>query len=422
MKKWLTNNLFLKIISVAIALLIWFVVENTNDPTVVVSYTVPVTIQNSAYLESDGMTYTVSEESQTATVILRGKKSQVSQRGDDITAVADLTQIVDLDSTPVMVPLTVTCPGISAENITTTPSAISISIEDMVSKDFTISVTSGDSSPEKGYEIGSMDSDPEKVTVTGPQSLISKIDRVVAQVDTSGMSEDTVRSTRLKLYDKNQDELTDTQLGYLKFNIGNPVVDVSIDIWQVRENVSLNVSYTGQPKDGYVVDSITVTPDTISVAGSDEGLQNLTANGNTIQLPADAVNIDGMDADYEVKLNLEDYISSDLKLVNDSQTVIATVSIIPSGSRQIEMSTKSINVENLGEGLRVVYDTDKITLKVYAKDGYDIDNLADADVTASIDVNNKKEGDYQVTLSVNLPEGYGLLETPQADVHIYQLQ
>ena len=86
------------------------------------------------------------------------------------------------------------------------------------------------------------------------------------------------------------------------------------------------------------------------------------------------------------------------------------------------MSTKSINVENLGEGLRVVYDTDKITLKVYAKDGYDIDNLADADVTASIDVNNKKEGDYQVTLSVNLPEGYGLLETPQADVHIYQLQ
>ena len=51
-KKKLTNNLLLKILSLAIALAIWLLVANINDPVVVTSYDVPVTIQNSAYLES----------------------------------------------------------------------------------------------------------------------------------------------------------------------------------------------------------------------------------------------------------------------------------------------------------------------------------------------------------------------------------
>ncbi len=422
MKKWLTSNLLLKIVSIVIAIFIWLIVGNYNDPQIVVSYSVPITIENSAYLESGGMTYTVDDQEQTATVILRGKKSVVANRSGDIEAVADLTQIVNLDTTPVIVPVTASCSGVSTENITVVPSTMSITIEDMSSKDFTITVSAEDSSPYKGYEIGSMEAEPEKVTISGPESLIGKIDRVVAEVNTNNMTEDAVRSTTLKVYDKNSDELSDTQMSYLKFDIGDPVVDVSIDLWRVQDDVSLQAEYSGTPAYGYVVDSVTLTPESISVAGSEEALSVLEQNNNSIDLPSSAINIDGASESKEIKLEISDYLSDELIVANNVQSVIVTVNIIPSGSRQIAVQTKEIQVENLDENLRLTFDTDKVTVKVYALSGYEIDQLDDAQITVSLDVEDRTEGDYTLGLDVNLPTGYTVLETPQVLVHITELK
>ena len=93
MQKKLANNLLLKIVSVVIAVIVWLIIANINDPVVVKSYNVPVTIQNGAYIESGGKTYLVDDEQQTATVILKGNSSVVEDRLKDIVAVADLTQI-----------------------------------------------------------------------------------------------------------------------------------------------------------------------------------------------------------------------------------------------------------------------------------------------------------------------------------------
>ena len=332
-KKKLTNNLLLKILSLAIALAIWLLVANINDPVVVTSYDVPVTIQNSAYLESGGKTYQVLEQQQMVTVILRGNSSVVENRTGDIQAVADLTQIVDMDTTPVMVPVTATCDRVAAEDISVVPAAIGIEIEDMVSKDFTITVTAGDTTPSADYEVGTMEANPEKVTITGPESLIDKIDRVMAEVNTTPMNEDTTITSRLIIYDKNQDALDETEMNYLKFDIGQPVVDIHVDLWRVRGDIQLAVNYSGSPAPGYQVGDVTITPSTISVAGTDEALAQLAVEGNTIEIPADAVVLDGQDSDVETRLTLSEYMPDDLVVANNVETAIANVSIIPEGSQ-----------------------------------------------------------------------------------------
>ena len=420
-KKKLTNNLLLKILSLAIALAIWLLVANINDPVVVTSYDVPVTIQNSAYLESGGKTYQVLEQQQMVTVILRGNSSVVENRTGDIQAVADLTQIVDMDTTPVMVPVTATCDRVAAEDISVVPAAIGIEIEDMVSKDFTITVTAGDTTPSADYEVGTMEANPEKVTITGPESLIDKIDRVMAEVNTTPMNEDTTITSRLIIYDKNQDTLDETEMNYLKFDIGQPVVDIHVDLWRVRGDIQLAVNYSGSPAPGYQVGDVTITPSTISVAGTDEALAQLAVEGNTIEIPADAVVLDGQDSDVETRLTLSEYMPDDLVVANNVETAIVNVSIIPEGSQEFRVATRDITIENLDDKLRLVFDTDSVTVRVREAGGQ-IDNLTADEISLSVNMKNRGVGDYEMQLEADLPDGYELLVPVKTLVHVSELE
>ena len=420
-KKKLTNNLLLKILSLAIALAIWLLVANINDPVVVTSYDVPVTIQNSAYLESGGKTYQVLEQQQMVTVILRGNSSVVENRTGDIQAVADLTQIVDMDTTPVMVPVTATCDRVAAEDISVVPAAIGIEIEDMVSKDFTITVTAGDTTPSADYEVGTMEANPEKVTITGPESLIDKIDRVMAEVDTTPMNEDTTITSRLIIYDKNQDALDETEMNYLKFDIGQPVVDIHVDLWRVRGDIQLAVNYSGSPAPGYQVGDVTITPSTISVAGTDEALAQLAVEGNTIEIPADAVVLDGQDSDVETRLTLSEYMPDDLVVANNVETAIANVSIIPEGSQEFRVATRDIAIENLDDKLRLVFDTDSVTVRV-RETGGQINDLTADEISLSADMKDRGAGDYEIQLEADLPGGYELLVPVKTLVHVSELE
>lgn len=420
-KKKLTNNLLLKILSLAIALAIWLLVANINDPVVVTSYDVPVTIQNSAYLESGGKTYQVLEQQQMVTVILRGNSSVVENRTGDIQAVADLTQIVDMDTTPVMVPVTATCDRVAAEDISVVPAAIGIEIEDMVSKDFTITVTAGDTTPSADYEVGTMEANPEKVTITGPESLIDKIDRVMAEVDTTPMNEDTTITSRLIIYDKNQDALDETEMNYLKFDIGQPVVDIHVDLWRVRGDIQLAVNYSGSPAPGYQVGDVTITPSTISVAGTDEALAQLAVEGNTIEIPADAVVLEGQDSDVETRLTLSEYMPDDLVVANNVETAIVNVSIIPEGSQEFRVATRDIAIENLDDKLRLVFDTDSVTVRV-RETGGQINDLTADEISLSADMKGRGAGDYEIQLEADLPDGYELLVPVKTLVHVSELE
>ena len=420
-KKKLTNNLLLKILSLAIALAIWLLVANINDPVVVTSYDVPVTIQNSAYLESGGKTYQVLEQQQMVTVILRGNSSVVENRTGDIQAVADLTQIVDMDTTPVMVPVTATCDRVAAEDISVVPAAIGIEIEDMVSKDFTITVTAGDTTPSADYEVGTMEANPEKVTITGPESLIDKIDRVMAEVNTAPMNEDTTITSRLIIYDKNQDTLDETEMNYLKFDIGQPVVDIHVDLWRVRGDIQLAVNYSGSPAPGYQVGDVTITPSTISVAGTDEALAQLAVEGNTIEIPADAIVLDGQNSDVETRLTLSEYMPDDLVVANNVETAIVNVSIIPEGSQEFRVATRDIAIENLDDKLRLVFDTDSVTVRV-RETGGQINDLTADEISLSADMKDRGAGDYEIQLEADLPDGYELLVPVKTLVHVSELE
>ena len=317
-----------------------------------------------------------------------------------------------------MVPIAVNCPGIDANNAQSVPRNMEIQIEEMMTQEFIVTVDTDGTQPGKGYEIGSLESNPEKIRITGPQSLIEKIDRVVATVDVEGITSDTTEQAELTIIDRNQEELTENQMKYLKYDILSPEVSVTVDLWKVKSNVQIEASYVGTPADGYKVDKLSLTPSEISVAGSDEALSQLEAQGNTIQISADQVDVSGKKEDFDTRVNLTDFLPTGIELTTGtSETLIIRAEILPMDSRSYTISTKDITVENAPSDLEVVFETDRIEIRVQ-ENGSSLDELDIKDIEASIDLTGKEAGSYQIPVEITLPEGYSLVSTVHADVKL----
>lgn len=423
LKQRLKNNWTLKLASVAIAFLIWLVVGNINDPIIQKVYSnVKVNITNGSYIESRGMTYRLDSNYQTVSVTLRGNSSKVTKRNDDIVVEADLTQIVDMDSTPVMVPVTVKCKDISAENITVSPITIPIEIEERETKDFMIAVNYGDSVPGAGYEVGKIYANPEKISVSGPESIIDKIDRVVANVSVEGMTVNSSKKANLIIYDKNQEIMSDKEMQYLTFDIGDSKVDVYVELWSTVSGVTFTCDPKGTPANGYAVSKIVTTPSEISLAGTEEALETLKKNGNQIEIPSRLVDIGNARETVECKIDLAEILPSGTKTVsNQAESIIVEVGILPLGSKQISLPTQNIQALNLTEELQTVFTDTALTVTVRGKEE-DLKNVTAASIKASIDCSGLDEGTYNLPVTITLPNNITLLSEITANVQLVSLE
>ena len=131
MKEKFLNNIPLKIMSVAVAIVVWLLVVNIDDPiqTRLIS-DVKVQVLNEAYVESGGQMCLIEEGQDSITVQVTGnRKTLENLTAADIVATADMKQMIDLDTNPVMVPIAVSCSVISQGNIQAIPRNMEVTIE-----------------------------------------------------------------------------------------------------------------------------------------------------------------------------------------------------------------------------------------------------------------------------------------------------
>lgn len=412
MKKNLMNKFTLKILSLGIAFLIWLLVMNIEDPVKEVDfYNVPVTLANTSYIESMNKVPMLMQGKETVNVSITGKSTVVGKlKAEDIMATADLTQIIDMDSEPIMVPVSVKCGRVQDQSVKSKTNNIPVVLEEKESLDSIVAVNIGDTKPDKDYEVGRLFADPEKITITGPASVVRIIDKVVAQVDVNGMKKDTQLDANLVIYDKNQVKLSDKQMSYLKFNVPISQALVNVDLWKIKKGVKIEVLHIGTPKAGYQVSEITTVPETISVAGTDEALKMLEKNGNKIVIPEDQVSVSGRSRDFEVKVDIRKFLPENIKLATDvNESILANVKILPFGSREYTVPVTEISVVNRPENMDVIFEREKISVRIKGRET-DLDRLDPKDIKGQLDLKEYKEGEYEIPVEVNLPNGCQLVE------------
>ncbi|MCQ2508943.1 MAG: CdaR family protein [Lachnospiraceae bacterium] len=415
----LTDNLGLKILSAVIAIVIWYLVVGYNDPMETASYTVHVEITNESYIANGKRTFTVGDDFSTVIAYIRTNRSVLKKlQASNVVVTADLTQIVELHSDPVYVPLQVSCAGVNQENITLSRTTIPIFIEDIASQKFAVVLDYGGSVPGQNYEVGKMIADTDTVTISGPESLINKIGTVKATIDVTGMTEDGKVPAVLSLMDKEQKELPASTLDALSFEGGRPNIEVNVTFWEKLSGIKLESEYSGNPAPGYQVTKVSVLPSEITVVGSKEAIASLAERDNTISIPGNLVSLGDANKDSIVPVNISKLLPRDCRLgTGVNENVQVSLTILPQDSKEYSLDVEHVKCKDLADNLTVSYDHTKVAVRVKRTDETK-EELDASDIKLSIDLFGRKTGEYVLPVTVGLPEGFELVEDVKLTVRI----
>ena len=178
MKKYkFTDNLGLKIIAVIFAAFLWLIVVNLDNPVSTQTFSeVPVTIINEDIILSAGDTYQVLGEEKVSVVVSATRQVRQKLTKEDIVATAD---IKEMDTSTGLVPIKISIPNYAGkyESAEAAPRNLQIQREKSGKKVLSLTVSTRDSKVRDGYILGDMTVNPDKVTITGPESILDQIDR-----------------------------------------------------------------------------------------------------------------------------------------------------------------------------------------------------------------------------------------------------
>lgn len=411
--KW-TQNVGLKLTAFVFAVVLWILAVNIDDPVKSTTVrNVPIVVTNEEVVTNKGKTYQILDGIQSVNVTVYGKRSVISKLdSSNLVVTMDLSE---MEVNTFLVPLEVSLQGLSEQDkasiteFETTPKNVQVKIEDMIKKDFPISVsTTG--TPRDGFVVGEMTTNPEKISIGGPESQVNNIARVVARVDVSGKSEDGVLSAELRLYDGNGNVMDDSMLSN---NLGEEGVSVNVQMFRSKD-VKLSFEASETPAEGYICTGWSFEPERIQVCGTKESLAGLTE----IRVPSDVIGLEGADSKQDVTVNISPYLPEGVRLVDESAgNVLLTVTIEEIGVRTIELPVESISIENLANDLKVSFGGNDVLELRFTGTQEELDKL-DIRNVASIDLSGyTKEGIYEVEVHIEeAASAVKLLDNPKLRV------
>lgn len=409
--KTLTKNLGFKILAVVFAFILWLVVYNTDDPTITVSYTTNVTVENASVVTDMNKCYEVLNGTNTVSFAVTAKRSVLNKLEDtDFTAVADMNRmIVNEDGDKANVPIEIISKrSNSSLKYNEKNKYLEVSLEDLMKRRFIITAdTSGKVAD--GYALGEVTvTNPNVLNVSGPASIVNKIDSVVATIDVDGMSMNLSDNVIPALYDADGQEIDTTKL-----KLSNTTVTISAKILSVKE-IPLVFSTSGVPYGDNRVVEISSKPETIKVKGSSTTLNPLSS----LNIPGDVLNVSGASEDITTTIAISEYLPDGVELVNASDaTVTVTVRIEAYELKKFNLSTSQINVNGLDSNYDLSFDQSTVAVTVSGLKN-DLNKLNTSQLSASIDVTDLGVGTHQVNLDLNLDEDNYAYQTITVTIEI----
>ena len=398
MKDKLKNNLGLKIIAFVFAVFLWWAVVNIDDPINTKQFYVDVAVTNPEVITNAGKSYQILDDTKTITVTIKARRKVLDEiKSSYIMATADLREMQDSS-----VPIRVKVIGFegSYESATAYPQNIQVSVENTMKKTFPIT-TVANGTPRDGYVVGSMTASPKTVDISGPESAVSKISKVVARVDVSEMSSDATIETDLVYYDAAENRIDKT---LLSSNCDKNGVSVNVDIWNTKK-VQLQFDTSDiKTASGYAFTGIEVEPQTIRVAGTTEQLNALTQ----LEIRAEELKKRDVSANEEVIVDITKHLPEGIIMADsDESSVVVRILVEKAGTKSILLPVGSIQIENAPSKFNLEKGPEQEVELQFSGSKEALENLSSEKITASVDLSQYTEtGTYTVKVQITeLPEG-----------------
>ncbi len=404
-KEVLLNNIGIKLGSILVALIVWMIIINIDDPYKTRTFSVSVQTINEDALKSVNKVYEIIEGS-TANVKVKGKKSVVDKlNADDISATADLS---DLSSVNAVAIVPVLNKHVSSEVTLECNQVLKVALENMAKKQVKISIeTVG--TPEEGYTIGKCIAKPNMIEVMGGQSTIEQIESVKVVLNVNGISGDFSRKLRPAAYDENGNEVKSSTLSYS--------VDRVKVVAELLENkrIPVNIKVKGNPAEGYDYVETSCLPEEIDVAGSSKALAKISE----LTIPVDITGMTSLSSKLEQNIVVSEYLPEGVTALEENATLSIKITIEPHITKVLQIKTSDIRILSLKDGYsaEIVDKSDVVNIRVSGRASV-MSSLKAESVSAYVNCDGLEEGTYNLKVLMSIGESYTIENNGRVKVRI----
>jgi YbbR domain-containing protein len=384
---WLATNFRTLLLAFALAIAVWVTAVTAANPDVTQVYPHPVPIEIIG--QDPGLIMTGGEVPQQVEVTLRAPQSVWNRliSGDaSIRAVVDLSGLgvgthqvnvrVQIGITPVLI-------------ISVTPQTFDLSMEKQVTRSLPIDLTlSGN--PAVGFQAGPAELTPGNVVVSGPESLVSKVDHIKATLDLTNARQNITASIQLQVEDVNGSIISGVA-------VLPDIVQVSVPIIQQGgyRDMAVKVMTVGNPSSGYSLTSVAAFPPIVTVySANSDIIDSMPGYVETTSL-----DLSGAQSDIEKQLGI--VLPPGVTLIGD-QFVTVRVGIAPiEGSRP--MSYLPVEMNGLTKGLQAHLSPQTVDIILSGPISV-LDTLVFSDVHVQVDLSGLIPGTYQLTPTISFTQ------------------
>lgn len=395
MDRWLKSPWFIRGLSLLFALLLYTSVsldeENTSRPdgTIFPSGSNDVGTLNNVPLQVmiDEEKYVVEGVPQYVNVTMEGPTSVVTpavrQRNFDV-----FVDLMELEPGEHTVP--VKYRGISNKlRVYIEPEEVRVKIEKRLTEEFAVDVEIlNQNELDDGVILGDPVITPGTVEITGSHTEVNKVTMVKAIVDVKDVNEQIrIDNAPVKVYDEQGNELN--------VFVYPSTVQVVIPVDSTTREVPVTFETINELPEGLSLESIKLEPETVTLFGTEQVLQNIENVGN---LEVDLSEI-SEDETIEFTITLPGGV-----IKAEPGTVKVTVDVEETRQRTFEnMEIQAINVP---EGREVTFlepEDGEMEITVSGTENQ-IEQIEPEDFEVTIDLANYIEGEFSVPISVQGPE------------------
>lgn len=409
--KLVTNNFGLKILAVFSAVVLWLVVVNIDDPNQTQSFTASISVENADYMTEQGKYFEPQDSNMTVTFKVSAKRSVMRYLSNaDFRATANMENIQETDGiyrVPLDIVATRYASSVTFEGKTR---YMEVNVENLMTEQFPIQATAV-GTPAEGYAVGTLKVAPNILKVTGPESVVSQIDRAVATVDVTGASSDLTDSVTPVVYDADGNEVASDKLS---FHIDK--VTVSADLLDVK-SLLIEIEPSGMVADGYACTGVTINPTRIAVKGNTASLNAV----GSIVIPSERLDIGGAQADVVRTIDIRDYLPEGLELVDASAHMIeVTAAVEQIVSQTFNIPSENITIQNVRNGYVASIEDSTVSVTLLGL-RRDLDALQAGTIRGTVNLSALDGGRHTVPLILDVDaEMYRQDEAAVVTVNIEQ--
>ncbi|GAB4468039.1 MAG: CdaR family protein [Anaerolineae bacterium] len=380
----LRGNLVSLVIALLMALTVWILAVQEQNPVVEFELDTPVNIDIEGL--EPGLVIT-NDYPHTARIRLRAQQNTIpSISAEDVVITAN---VAGLGPGNHQVQLNIDV-ATQALLVSANPSNIRLEIERLSERTLPVQLRIIGELP-TGYEIdeSGVVRSPAQVTISGPESRVNLVSEIVVTASVDGLREPFSQVIPLTVLDSSGASVEGVR-------ITPEQVQVDIPIYQRAgfQEVAIRVPTIGRPASGYYMTSRVVTPPLVTIQGDPELLASLPPLINT-----QPVDINGLTDDLIIEVGLD--LPAGVSVVGSPSVQVLITIAAQQDSRSLFVTVKPVGLE---EGLEVTLIPEEI--EVFLSGPLPVLQTLDPeiDIIVTVDLLGLGPGEYQIEPTVQITQ------------------